>query len=85
MCFLAEVKFRMRRLQETVFRIWLKWDTDCQRLNLLKKCISSEECAKEAEMLHNDEGNFGIKPYRIVNLISGSYRLPEIDDDSFYR
>ncbi len=55
------------------------------KVESVEKMLSSEECAKEAEMLHNDEGNFGIKPYRIVNLISGSYRLPEIDDDSFYR
>ena len=53
----------------------------------VENMLSSDETQAEPEAVirADEEGKFGIKPYRIVNLISGSYRLPEIDDDSFYR
>lgn len=40
---------------------------------------------KQEASSKGEESNSKIEPYRIVNLISGSYKLPEIDDESFFR
>ena len=48
--------------------------------------LSSDKAMDRAEENETPPGgdNFKDAPYRMVNLISGSYRLPEIDD-SFFR
>lgn len=49
--------------------------------------LSSDKTVKRAEEneASSIRDDFKDAPYRMVNLISGSYRLPEIDDDSFFR
>ncbi len=54
----------------------------------IEKMLSSDDMANETSpegAPSAEASNLGIAPYRIVNLISGSYKLPDIDDESFFR
>lgn len=46
---------------------------------------SDADIEKQEQQAKENSSNSGIAPYRIVNLISGSYKLPDIDDESFFR
>ena len=51
-----------------------------------KMLISEESAVRQDDAPAEAQvSKSGIAPYRIVNLISGSYKLPEIDDESFFR